>query len=114
MSLDDLLLVIIIAGIGLSGTYLRAELVLHRRLTALERRRKVLQRELHKIVPPEQHDMPRQPRAYPSPTQTNVFPAMRVLARFLRIFVQERNIHWLVSHMTALERGAKHGSRHAS
>jgi hypothetical protein len=94
-NVDDLLIAIIIAGLGLSGTYLRAEFVLHRRSKAAEGRKELAWRELHiKRVRPEQIDRSRQPRTYPSPTQTNVFPAMRVLARFLRIFVQERNIQW--------------------
>jgi hypothetical protein len=54
--MDDILIAIILAGIGLSGAYLRAELVLHRRLTAALRRREVLQRELHiQRVRPEQN-----------------------------------------------------------
>ena len=81
MNLDDLLLAIIIAGIGLSVAYLRAELVLHRRLTGTLHRREVLQYKLHIKRVPEQNDMPRQSAAYPSPTQTNVYPAMRVWAR---------------------------------
>ncbi|MGO9948140.1 MAG: hypothetical protein ACLPWG_14970 [Steroidobacteraceae bacterium] len=60
--MNDLLIAIIIAGIGLSVAYLRAELLLHRRLTAVQRRREVLQRELHiKKVRSEQNDMPRRP-----------------------------------------------------
>jgi hypothetical protein len=75
MSLDDLLTAIIIAGVGLSGAYLRAELVLHRRLTAALRRREVLQYKLHiERVRPEQNDVPMQPRTYPSPIRLNVSP----------------------------------------
>jgi phage antirepressor YoqD-like protein len=47
MSLDDLLIAIIIIGIGLSGAYLRAELVLHQRSQAAERQKLTVQRELH-------------------------------------------------------------------
>lgn len=47
MILDDVLFAIILAGIGLSGAYLRAELVVHRRVTAVERRRELVRRELH-------------------------------------------------------------------
>ena len=47
MNIDDLLIAIIIAGIGLSGAYLRAEVLLHRRLTAAKRSRELVERELH-------------------------------------------------------------------
>jgi hypothetical protein len=90
MRLDDLLFAIILAGIGLSGAYLRAELVLHRRTTALRRARELVQREVHaKRVPLGHHEMPQ-----PVPSiQANVLPLVRVLARALRIYIQERNIH---------------------
>jgi len=67
MSLDDLLMAIIIAGLGLSGAYLRAELLVHRKFRAADRRAELA---LHEVrinrVRPEQHDMPRQPRTHPS------------------------------------------------
>jgi hypothetical protein len=44
---DDLLIAMIIAGIGLSGAYLRAECVLHRRFKAAERKKLIVQRELY-------------------------------------------------------------------
>jgi hypothetical protein len=47
VSIDDLVFAIIVAGIGLSGAYLRAELVLHRRTTAVQRVRELVQREVH-------------------------------------------------------------------
>jgi len=47
MILDDLLIALIIAGIGISGAYLRAELLLHRRLTAVQQIRQLQQRQLH-------------------------------------------------------------------
>jgi hypothetical protein len=91
MSLDDLLFAIIIIGIGLSGAHLRAELVSHRRMTALRRAREFVQREVHaKRVGFGHNTMPTQPA--PS-IQANPFPLVRVLARALRIFIQERNIH---------------------
>jgi hypothetical protein len=91
---DDLLFVMIITGIGFSGAYLRAEVLLYRRFKAAERRREALQRELHtKRVRPEQMDMSRRLRPQSSQIQTNVFPAMRVLACVLRNIRQERNIH---------------------
>ena len=46
MILDDLLIALIIAGIGTSGAYLRAELLLHRRLTAAQRIRQLQLRKL--------------------------------------------------------------------
>jgi hypothetical protein len=90
VSIDDLLFAIILAGIGLSGAYLRAELSLHRRTTALQRARELLQREVHaKRVHLEHFKMPQ-----PVPSiQANTFPLVRVLARALRIYMQERNIH---------------------
>ena len=91
MTLEDLLFAIILAGIGLSGAYLRAELVLHRRMTALQRTREIVQREVHaKRVHIEPNNMLAQPVP---PIQANAFRLVRVLARALRIFIQERNIH---------------------
>jgi hypothetical protein len=90
MSLDDLLLAIILAGIGLSGAYLRAELILHRRTTVLQRARELVQREVHaKRVRLGPNKMPQ-----PVPSiRANAFSPVRVLARALRIYIQERNIH---------------------
>lgn len=45
MIIDDLLFAIIIAGLGLSGAHLRSELLLHRQLTAQQRRRELLQQQ---------------------------------------------------------------------
>lgn len=91
MSIDDLLFAIILAGIALSGAYLRAELVSHRRTTALQRARELVQREVRAKRVRLGHDkMTTQP--VPS-IQANAFPPVRVLARALRIFIQERNIH---------------------
>jgi hypothetical protein len=88
--MDYFLIAIIIAGIGLSGAYLRAELLLHRSMTAIQRRRELMQREFHaKRVGLAQGDRSTQP--VPS-IQASVFQMMRVLARALRIFIQERNI----------------------
>jgi hypothetical protein len=90
MSLDYLLFAIILAGIGLSVAYLRAELSLHRRMTELQRARELLQREVHaKRVHLDHTEMLR-----PVPSmQANGFPLVRVLARALRIYIQERDIH---------------------
>lgn len=88
MSIDDLLIALIISGIGLSGAYLRADLALHRRLTSVERTREVLQSELHvKRLRPEQNNMPGQPCAYPSPIRLNISPVMRGLTGPLRLSV---------------------------
>jgi hypothetical protein len=88
--LDNLLIAIIIVGIGLSGAYLRAELLLHRRTTALQSRTELMQLELRsKKVRPGQNDMPRQPRT----VQASVFEVMRALARALRTYLEERIIH---------------------
>jgi hypothetical protein len=91
VSIDDLLFAIILAGIGLSGAYLRAELASHRRATALQRARELVQREVHaKRVRLGPNKMPQ-----PVPSmRANAFQLVRVLARALRIVIQERNIHW--------------------
>jgi len=47
VNLDDLLIAILIAGLGLSGAYLRAEFFSHRRFKAAERRKELALRELH-------------------------------------------------------------------
>jgi hypothetical protein len=94
MIFDDLLFAIIVAGLALSGAYLRAELLLHRKLMALQRIRELLQREIHtKRVSLAQNAGPRQPRTIPSPIQARAPPTVRVSARALRIFVQKRAIH---------------------
>ena len=93
VSIDDLLVAIILAGIALSGAYLRAELVLHRRTTALQRARELVQREVHaKRVRLGQNDAPGQSRTIPG-SIPNAFQLVRVLARALRISIQERTIH---------------------
>jgi hypothetical protein len=92
--MDDILIAIILAGIGFSGVYLRAELVLHRRMTALRRRRELVKRDFHaKRVGLGQNDVSRQPRTVPSSIQANVFHVMRVLVRVSRIYIQEHKIH---------------------
>jgi hypothetical protein len=48
--MDDVLITIIVAGIGLSVAYLRAELVLHRRTTALQRAKELVQHNEERIV----------------------------------------------------------------
>lgn len=94
MTFDDLLFAIIIAGLGLSGAYLRAELLLHRRLTAAQRKSELLHLELHtNRVRLEQNGVSTPPRAAPT-SIPNDFQTARVLVRGLRIFIQERNIQW--------------------
>ena len=115
MILDDLLIVMIIAGIGLSVAYLRAEVFLYRRFKAAERRREALQRQLHiKRVRSEQIEMPGQQCTDPSPNQINVFPAMRGLARASRIFIQGRQFHLFSLVRDTARQTAKHGYWHAS
>ena len=91
MSIDDLLIGTIIAGVGLSGTYLRAEFVLHLRFKAAERRKELVWREVHaNRARPEQNNMLRQPRTYPTGIQTNSSQVVRALASASRIFIRER------------------------
>jgi hypothetical protein len=47
MSIDDLLIALIIAGIGLSIAHWRAEYVSHRRRRLKERKKTIVQRESH-------------------------------------------------------------------
>jgi hypothetical protein len=94
MSVDDLLIAIIVAGLGLSSAYLRAELLLHRNMSAVQRRKELVQLKFHtKRVLLGQNDTSKQPRVVPSSLQTHILPVMRVLTRALRICIQERNIH---------------------
>jgi hypothetical protein len=79
-NMDDLLIAIIIAGVGLSSAYLRAELLLHRRYKAAERRREGVQRELLIArVHLEQNGMSRCGGTVVSPIQINIFRLVRVL-----------------------------------
>jgi hypothetical protein len=93
VSIDDLLFAIILAGIGLSGAYLRAELDLHHRTTSVQRARELVQREFHaNRVHLGHNTLPTQP--VPS-IQANAFPLVRVLARALRISLQERKFKFV-------------------
>ena len=49
--IDEFLLMIIIAGIGLAVAYLRAEYVVHRRFKAAEHEKLIIQRELRAARP---------------------------------------------------------------
>jgi len=93
--MDDLLIMIIVAGIGLSIAYLRAELVARQEFKAAERKKEFALRALH-ITRPRREDtaLLRQPSAVSWPVQTNPLQLVRVLVRALRIFIQERNIQW--------------------
>jgi hypothetical protein len=94
--MDDLLIVMIIAGIGLSVAYLRAELGLRQEFKAAKRKKELALRELHITRPRREHTaMLGQPSTVSWPVQANPFPLVRVLARALRIYIQERNIHRL-------------------
>jgi hypothetical protein len=56
---DNLLIAMIIAGIGLSGAYLGAEYALHQGFKAVERKNLIVQRELHAHrLPLTQKDLP--------------------------------------------------------
>jgi hypothetical protein len=93
--MDDLLITIIVAGIGLSIAYLRAELVVRQEFKAAERKKEFALRELHIRRPRREHTaLFRQPSAVSWPVQTNPVQLVRVLVRALRIFIQERNIQW--------------------
>jgi hypothetical protein len=77
--MDDLLISINIAGIGLSIVYLRAELLLHRNGKAAELKGQLALREAHiKRIRLKENDVAWQPRTNPSPIQSNVFPALRI------------------------------------
>jgi hypothetical protein len=93
--MDDLLSAMIIAGIGLSIAYLRAELVVRQEFKAAEREKALVLRELHITRPRREHTaVLRQPSPAFWPVQTNPFQLVRILVRALRMFIQERNIHW--------------------
>jgi hypothetical protein len=85
----------IVAGVGLSIAYLRAELVVRQEFKAAEQKKELALRELHITRPRREHTaLLRQPSAVSRPVQTNPFRPMRVLVRALRIYIQERNIQW--------------------
>jgi hypothetical protein len=93
--MDDLLIAMIIAGIGLSIAYLRAELVVRQEFKAAEQKKELALRERHITRARRGHTaLLRQPSAVFCLVQTNPFRPMRVLVRALRIFIQERNIQW--------------------
>jgi hypothetical protein len=86
--MDDLQIAMIIAGIGLSIAYLRAELVVRQEFKAAERKKELALRELHITRPRREHTaLLRQPSAVSWPVQTNPFQLVRVLVRVLRIFI---------------------------
>jgi hypothetical protein len=88
--IDQFLLMIIVAGMGLTVAYVRAEYVLYRRFKASEQEKLSVKHQLHaKRVRPGHNEMPQPVRSI----RANGFPLARVLARALRIFIQERNIH---------------------
>lgn len=69
MILDDLLIALIIAGVGISGAYLRAELLLHRRVTSARRLWRLQQLQLHTTGAQIRHN------GAPVPTRDAGFPA---------------------------------------
>ena len=85
MSLDDLLLAIIIIGIGLSGAYLKAEYQLHVRLRTAERGTRVVRHDLHASrVRIEQNGIPVHVWIARAPLQSQLSRALRFLARSSR------------------------------
>jgi hypothetical protein len=56
MSFEDFLIVIVVAGIVLSGAYIRAEYILWRQFAAAERQRDSTLRELHAARLSQQQD----------------------------------------------------------
>ena len=59
MSFDDLFIAILMAGMGLTVAFLRAEYVLHRGFKAAEHKKLIVQRELHaNRLRPKQIDVP--------------------------------------------------------
>jgi hypothetical protein len=85
----------IIAGIGLSIAYLRAELVVRQEFNVAERKKELALRELRITRRRrEQTALLRHPNAVSWPVQTNPSQLVRVLVRALRISMQERNIQW--------------------
>jgi hypothetical protein len=88
MSLDDLLITIIIMGIGLSVAYLKAEYKLHVCRRTAERRSGVVLNELPaSSARIEQNGIPVHVCIARAPTQSQPFQTMRFLARNSR---QER------------------------
>lgn len=82
MSLDDLLIVIIIIGVGLSGAYLKAEYELHVRLRTAQRRTRLVLHDLHASrVRIEQNGIPVHVWIARAPAQSQPFQTMRFLAR---------------------------------
>jgi len=85
MSLDDLLIAIIIIGIGLSGAYLKAEYDSHVRLKTSERRTGIVLHDLHASrVRIEQNGMPVHVRIACVPMQSPLSGTLRFLARHSR------------------------------
>jgi Arc/MetJ family transcription regulator len=77
--MDDLLIAIIVAGIGLSIAYLRAELILRQEFKAAEREKELALRELRITRPRREHtSMLGQPSTASWPIQINPFQVMRV------------------------------------
>ena len=82
MSLDDLLIAIIIIGIGLSGAYLKAEYELQVRLRTKERSTGIVLHAVHASrVRMEQNGMPVHVRIARAPMQSPLSGTMRFLTR---------------------------------
>jgi hypothetical protein len=82
MIVDDCLFATIIAGIGLSGAYFKAEYQLHVRLRTAARKTGVVLHDLHTSrVRIEQNGIPVHARITREPTQPQLFRTIRFLTR---------------------------------
>jgi hypothetical protein len=87
MSMDDLLIAIIAAGFGFSVAYIRAELVLHRQMTAAERWRELVQRRSYaRRAGIEQSDVSIRPRTVSSSLRTGLADSEGFGARITHFF----------------------------
>ena len=85
MVLDDLLIAIIIIGIGVSGAYLKAEYESKVRLRTAERRTSVVLHDLHTFrVRIEQNGIPVHVLIARAPMQAQLSRTLRFLARSSR------------------------------
>jgi hypothetical protein len=85
MIVDDFLLAMIIAGLGLAGAYLRAEYALHLRSKTAERSKKRARHDLHAArVRLEQYEIPIQARIARTPNQPQRLRPMSFLVRASR------------------------------
>jgi hypothetical protein len=100
--MEDLSITIIVAGIGLSIAYLRAELVVRQESKAAERKKELALRELHITRPRREHTaLLGQPSAVSWPVQTNPFRLVRVFGpRITHLHTGTQYSAVLVSYVT--------------